>query len=151
MSLSVLSWFHPLLNTEEIKSNTIWPKLLKNEIFFSLLFSSSLLLIKSEIYMREILMLLTSISWMLFCLNIEIGLVWPSHNLRLPGWSSIYGKKEMPLLIAVSRSLTVDFILFSLFIFILLFFSFSFSLSIFRTTRVRAYQSRCHISHKLMA
>ena len=40
----------------------------------------------------------------------------------------------------VLRSLTVDFILF-------LFFSFS----IFRTTRVRAYQSRCHISHKLMA
>ena len=35
------------------------------------------------------------------------------------------------------------FILFSLFI--------SFYFSIFRTTRVRGYQSRCHISHKLMA
>ena len=35
-----------------------------------------------------------------------------------------------------------------------LYFSFSFSLfsiSIFRTTWVRVYQSRCHISHKLMA
>ena len=31
----------------------------------------------------------------------------------------------------------------------LVFFSFSFS--IFRTTQVRVYQSRCHISHKLMA
>ena len=33
--------------------------------------------------------------------------------------------------------------------FILPFFSFSFS--IFRTTRVRVYQSHCHINHKLMA
>jgi len=39
--------------------------------------------------------------------------------------------------------------LFSLFYFIFLFFYFLFS--IFRTTRVRDYQSRCHISHKLMA
>ena len=46
----------------------------------------------------------------------------------------------------MSRSLTVDFILLSLFIFILLFFSCSFS--IFRTAQVRVYQSRCHISHK---
>ena len=37
------------------------------------------------------------------------------------------------------------------FYFILLYFSFSFSFSIFRTTWVRVYQSRCHISHKLMA
>ena len=51
----------------------------------------------------------------------------------------------------VSRSLMVDFSLFSLFIFILLFFSFLFPFSIFRTTQVRVYQSRCHISHKLMA
>ena len=35
------------------------------------------------------------------------------------------------------------------FYFTLLYFSFSFS--IFRTARVRVYQSRCHISHKLMA
>jgi len=34
------------------------------------------------------------------------------------------------------------------FYFTFLFFFFSFS--IFRTTRVRVYQSRCHISHKLM-
>ena len=45
----------------------------------------------------------------------------------------------------VSRSLTVDSILFSLFIFIFLYFS------IFRTARVRVDWSRCHISHKLMA
>jgi len=35
--------------------------------------------------------------------------------------------------------------------FILLYFTFTFTFSIFRTTRVRVYQSRCHISHKLMA
>ena len=49
----------------------------------------------------------------------------------------------------MSRSLTVDFILFLLFIFILLFFSFHFS--IFRTALGRVDWSRCHISHKLMA
>jgi len=43
-----------------------------------------------------------------------------------------------------------SFFIFSLyFIFSFLFFFFSFS--IFRTTQVRAYQSCCHISHKLMA
>ena len=30
-------------------------------------------------------------------------------------------------------------------------FHFYFYFSIFRTTQVRVYQSRCHISHKLMA
>ena len=47
----------------------------------------------------------------------------------------------------ISRLLTVDFVLIFLFslYFIFLFFS------IFRTTWVRVYQSRCHISHKLMA
>jgi len=47
---------------------------------------------------------------------------------------------------SLSRSLMVDFILFSLFT--LFFFFFSFSFSIFRTTWVRVYQSCCHISHK---
>ena len=44
----------------------------------------------------------------------------------------------------------LDFI-FSLFILFYFSFSFSFFLSIFRTTWVRGYQSRCHISHNLMA
>ena len=44
----------------------------------------------------------------------------------------------------MSRSSMVDFV----FIFSFHFILFSF---IFRTTRVRVYQSRCHISHKLMA
>ena len=44
----------------------------------------------------------------------------------------------------MSRSLTVDFILFSFLC------AFYFYFSIFRTTQVRGYQSRCHISHKLM-
>jgi len=51
----------------------------------------------------------------------------------------------------MSRLLTVDFIFYFLFS---LYFSFIFSFilfSIFRTTRVRVYQSHCHISHKLMA
>ena len=39
-----------------------------------------------------------------------------------------------------------------LFLFLFYFsFLFLFLFSIFRTTRVRVYQSRCHISHKLMA
>ena len=50
----------------------------------------------------------------------------------------------------MSRSLTVDFILFLFFHFILFFFSFFF-FSIFRTARVRVDWSHCHISHKLMA
>ena len=37
------------------------------------------------------------------------------------------------------------------FYFLVSFYLFSFSFSIFRTTQVRVYQSRCHISHKLMA
>ena len=49
----------------------------------------------------------------------------------------------------LSRLLMMDltFIFVSYFISLFLFFSFS----IFRTTRVRSYQSRCHISNKLMA
>ena len=43
------------------------------------------------------------------------------------------------------RSLMVDFIFIFSFYFIFLLFS------IFRTTRVRVYQSHCYISHKLMA
>ena len=50
----------------------------------------------------------------------------------------------------VLRSLIVDFILFSLFILFYFSFLFHFHFSIFRTTQVRVYQSRCHISHKLM-
>ena len=51
----------------------------------------------------------------------------------------------------MSRSWTVDFILFSLLTLFYFTFSFSFYLSIFITTQVRVYQSHCHISHKLMA
>ena len=45
----------------------------------------------------------------------------------------------------MSRSSMMDFILFSLFT--LFYFTFLF----LEQTRVRVYQSRCHISHKLMA
>ena len=51
----------------------------------------------------------------------------------------------------VSRRLTVDFIYFYFPSFVLFFLFFSFLFSIFRTTQVRGYQSRCHISHQLMA
>jgi len=50
----------------------------------------------------------------------------------------------------VSRSLTVDFILFFFFHLILFLFSFL-SFSIFRTAQVRVDWSCGHISHKLMA
>ena len=49
----------------------------------------------------------------------------------------------------MSRSLTVDFIFIFSFHFIFLFLFLLFS--IFRTTQVRGYLSRGHISHKLMA
>ena len=50
----------------------------------------------------------------------------------------------------MSRSLMVDFIHFYFLSCILLFFVFYFLFSIFRTTQVRGYQSRRHISHNLM-
>ena len=49
------------------------------------------------------------------------------------------------------RSLTMDFIFYFLFSLYFIFLSFFFYFSIFRTTQVRVYQSRCHISHKLIA
>ena len=62
---------------------------------------------------------------------------------------SIKMKEEKVKRALVSRLLTMDliFIFISYFIFHFLFFSY---FSIFRTTWVRGYQSRCHISHKLM-
>ena len=50
----------------------------------------------------------------------------------------------------LSRSLTVDFIFIFSFHFILFYLFIFFYFSIFRITRVRIYQSCCHISHKLM-
>ena len=51
----------------------------------------------------------------------------------------------------MSRLLMVDFILFSLFILFYFLVFFFVYFSIFRTAWVRGYQSRCHISHNLMA
>ena len=48
----------------------------------------------------------------------------------------------------MSRSLTVDSILFFLFHFYFPFLFFSFHFSIFRTARVKVDWSHCHISHK---
>ena len=69
---------------------------------------------------------------------------WIKAILRLPPRSKTKGLLHKNL---VSRLLTVDFI----FIFFFTLFFFFFYFSIFRTTQVRVYQSRCHISHKLMA
>ena len=58
---------------------------------------------------------------------------------------------EFSKMLCLSRLLTIDLIFIFHFLF---YFSVSFlflSFSIFRTTWVRGYQSRCHISHKLMA
>jgi len=57
--------------------------------------------------------------------------------------------RVMEQLVEVSRSLTMD--LTFIFIFISYFIFYFFSFSIFRTTRVRSYQSHCHISYNLMA
>ena len=73
-------------------------------------------------------------------------------------WSLCYNsvtlgliKEENLVLGLMSRSWTVDFIHFYFLSFIWFFLSFYFLFSIFRTTQVRGYQSRCHISHKLIA
>ena len=50
----------------------------------------------------------------------------------------------------VSRSLMVDFVFIFSFHFIISFFSFFFYFLFLEQTWVRVYQSRCHISHKLM-
>ena len=51
-----------LLNKKEMNLKVVWPKLFRKGISSSLLFLSFLFLIKSEIYIREILILLTLIS-----------------------------------------------------------------------------------------
>jgi len=80
--------------------------------------------------------------------NFNIDFIWPTSFLH-SALILFFKKKDRSVL---SRSLTVDFIfyfLFSLyFIFIFIFYFILFS--IFRTTRVRVYQSRCNISHKVM-
>ena len=65
--------------------------------------------------------------------------------------SRLYQLDDLLIISLLSRSLTVDFILFFSFHFYFTFLFFFFFFSIFRTTRVRCYQSRCHISHNSMA
>ena len=86
------------------------------------------------------------------------GLVMSSEFARKQGFK--LKKLERPIQVRnvdgsfnkkMSRSLTVDCIFYFLFA-LYFYFYFYFSLfSIFRTTRVRIYQSHCHISHKLIA
>ena len=65
------------------------------------------------------------------------------------GIADIYTQKKLNELDCQDRwQWTLFYYLFSLYF---IFLSFFFYFSIFRTTRVRGYQSRCHISHKLMA
>ena len=60
-------------------------------------------------------------------------------------------KKNLFVKPEMSRSLTMDLTFIFTLHFLVYFMFIFFSFSIFRTTRVRVYQSRCHISHKLMA
>ena len=78
--------------------------------------------------------------------SVILGMLWLARHNPEINWKT--GEVKMTWL---SRSLTADSILFSLFI--LFYFSgfLSVYFSIFRTARVRGYQSRCHISHNLMA
>ena len=75
------------------------------------------------------------------CPHFQQFLYWETSELILVLW----------MMAILSRLLTMDltFIFVSYFIFSFSFLFFSFS--IFRTTRVRGYQSCCHISHNLMA
>jgi len=75
------------------------------------------------------------------CQRIKNGMEEPVGKLKL---------REVPEKPWMSRSKKVDLIYF-IFLFIFIFISFYFLFSIFRTTRIRADRSRCHISHNLMA
>ena len=68
------------------------------------------------------------------------------HSVVVVTDASIKNQVAMSITHVLSRSKKVDLIYF-IFPFIFHFFYFS----IFRTTRVRGYQSHCHISHNLMA
>jgi len=70
-----------------------------------------------------------------------------STLLKLEGIYSVNAKDLIVKIVDIG--LHFLFSLFTLFYFYFSFLFFSFSIS--RTTWVRAYQSRCHISHKLMA
>jgi len=67
---------------------------------------------------------------------------------ELPHLSAVWSQLQI---MGMSRSLKVDFVHFYFLSFIFIFLFLLFSISIFRTTQVRHYQSRCHISHNLMA
>ena len=75
-----------------------------------------------------------------------------NEKIRGRDWRTVhFSRGEILRRGVISRSLMVDFILFSLFTLFYFSFIFPFYFSIFRTTQVRVYQSCCHISHKLMA
>ena len=63
--------------------------------------------------------------------------------------SDLYSEMKKSLYVSRSMKMDLIFIFISYFYFSLPFLFFSFF--IFRTTRVRGYQSHCHISHNLMA
>ena len=90
---------HPPLKIEETRSKATLPKPVKHGISSSLWLLRWRLTIKSEICLREILMLLTSISWVLSLLKRDVGLVLLSQELLLASWSSSYksagGDKEL--------------------------------------------------------
>ena len=81
---------HPPLKIEETRSKATLSKPVKHGISSSLWLLRWRLAIKSEIYSREILMLLISMSWVLSLPKRDVGLVLPSQELLLAGWSSLY-------------------------------------------------------------
>ena len=83
-----------------------------------------------------------STPWLTLLQTIVLYLI--PHSLATHATSTYYLWIVL-LIFLLLRSLMVDFIFIFSFYFIFLLFS------IFRTTRVRVYQSRCYISHKLMA
>jgi len=81
------------------------------------------------------------------------GRIWKmiSEHLEYTWWPWVRSKVSMRLKHGHKGSVkTIDSGL-HLFLFSLFHFIFSFLFSIFRTAQVRGYQSRCHISHNLMA
>lgn len=75
-------------------SKATLPKPSKQRMLISLLFLMYQSIMKSEIHESDTLMLLISMPCILILLKIEIGYMWPSHDLTSVGWSSAYNKEE---------------------------------------------------------
>lgn len=103
---------HSPLNMDETSLNATLPNPSKQEILSSLLFLICQLVTKSEILSKDILIFITSISWVLNLPKREIGWVWPFYELLLASWSFSYDNegKERLFIFWLENKVTARFI-----------------------------------------